>query len=305
MGFEFIELQNIGVTQIDLTGIRLAGAVDFTFPSMTLEAGAYVVVVADVAQFSTRYETGLNVAGPYSGDFNDDGETVQVLHPLPASAVIQEFTYDDAWQPSTDGPGNSLVILDPTDNLADWSVAGGWRASHDVNGSPGTDDFLRGDLNQDNVVGVADLAVLQSRFGGVTTAGPTVGDLDRDGNIDRRDVAMFVRNLGRSYTLPVPSPSPIISEVTAIDSTTDEETSTVVSIRIQPQVRTAESSRVDRQYALRRHAAAIDAAHSGDTDQATHEYRATRQPSTRARRQMSRHHRVNLDAAITSLMDDV
>ena len=50
---------------------------------------------------------------------------------------IQQFTYFDTWYPTTDGPGKSLVIIDPLAALATWNDAASWSASTNDGGSPG------------------------------------------------------------------------------------------------------------------------------------------------------------------------
>ena len=49
---EYIELYNRGDASADLTGWRLVNGVEFTFPAVSLDAGAYLAVAADVAAFA-------------------------------------------------------------------------------------------------------------------------------------------------------------------------------------------------------------------------------------------------------------
>src|SRR2546426_1142346 len=66
-GLEWVELQNEMSVDVDLSGWRLTGGVDYTFPDGTvIRGGGYVVVSA--APGVLREETGLtNVFGPFSG----------------------------------------------------------------------------------------------------------------------------------------------------------------------------------------------------------------------------------------------
>jgi hypothetical protein len=182
--------------------VRLAGAVDFTFPSMLLAPGRYVVVVEDVAAFRARYGAAVPVAGDYSGALSNGGENIELLLPEPYALAIQDFTYDDAWYPATDGDGYSLVIRDAAAADGAWDVPGGWRASLDPFGSPGDDDFMLGDVNRDQRVGLLDLGQMQQRLGQNTTLGPVDGDLNRDGRVSRADLAILAANLGRSAPAP-------------------------------------------------------------------------------------------------------
>jgi hypothetical protein len=86
-----------------------------------------------------------------------------------------------------------------------------------VLGSPGFADRINGDLNQQNQVSLADLAILQSRLGQATVNGPSFGDLDRNGTVGRSDVAAFVRNFGRSTTAIAASPEPSAVIAGAVD----------------------------------------------------------------------------------------
>jgi hypothetical protein len=57
--FEFIELQNTGQPRrFQLGGIHFDQGITFTFPSMTLAAGARTLVVKNRAAFESRYGTG-------------------------------------------------------------------------------------------------------------------------------------------------------------------------------------------------------------------------------------------------------
>ncbi|MCA9263133.1 MAG: lamin tail domain-containing protein, partial [Planctomycetales bacterium] len=137
---EYIELRNTGTEPVDLAGVRLTSGVDFTFPALTLDGGDHVLVVNDLAAFEGHYGTGLFVAGEYDGNLSNGGETIRLQLPAPQPANILWFTYDDAWYPTTDGAGFSLVIVDAEASRERWTVAEGWRPSNFIGGSPGVDD---------------------------------------------------------------------------------------------------------------------------------------------------------------------
>lgn len=142
--FEFIELVNTGTRHVDLQGVYLFGAITFDFTNATtgrtLAPGARVLVVADPEAFERRYGTGKPVAGKYSGQLNNAGESV-VLY-TPGDQVIRAVTYDDAppWPTAADGEGYSLVRRHPNDPAGDDS-AEGWALSGNVGGSPGEGDI--------------------------------------------------------------------------------------------------------------------------------------------------------------------
>lgn len=136
--FEFIELQNIGLATIHLQGARLSGGIDFVFPSLTLAAGQSVVVVKNLPAFRSRYGPGPLVAGSYEKNLGNGGERVLLEGPL--GEPILDFTYSDAWYPSTDGEGFSLVIVNALAAPDTWSLKTSWRASSSLLGAPGAAD---------------------------------------------------------------------------------------------------------------------------------------------------------------------
>ena len=136
--FEFVELTNIGAYAIPLRDVRFTGGVTFTFPSMTIDPGRFVVVVRNQAAFEARYGTGAaRIAGEYSGALANGGETIRL--DSPTGGIVHDFEYDDAWFPQTDGQGFSLTILDPQGDPALWNQEEGWRASGAPDGTPGAD----------------------------------------------------------------------------------------------------------------------------------------------------------------------
>jgi len=136
--FEFIELTNIGAYSIPLRDVRFTGGVTLTFPSMTIDPGAFVVVVQNQAAFEARYGTGTaQIAGEYSGAIANGGETIRL--DSPTGIIVHDFEYDDAWLPQTDGQGFSLTILDPEGDPALWNQEEGWCASEEPGGTPGAD----------------------------------------------------------------------------------------------------------------------------------------------------------------------
>ena len=133
--FEFIEIQNTGSAAVDLTGVVFTDGIDFTFPAMTLDPGAYVVAVQNQASFEVRYGTGLPVAGEYTPDNLSNGGEQIVLEDA-FGVTIHDYTYDDKspWAETPDGDGPSLEVIDTE---ADYGEAANWQASVNIGGSPG------------------------------------------------------------------------------------------------------------------------------------------------------------------------
>jgi len=134
--FDYIELQNISETALDLGGVRLAGGIDFVFDRMTLAPGRHVVVVDNIVSFRSAYGMGINVAGEYSGNLSNGGEQIILQLPQPLEAAILRFRYNDAWHPATDGRGNALAIEDPFAPPAAWNQSESWRAAIPTPGRP-------------------------------------------------------------------------------------------------------------------------------------------------------------------------
>jgi len=139
--FEFIEVRNIGTTDLDLTDVRFTKGIDFDFPpGYTLAAGASAVVVKNPAAFAIRYPS-ASVAGSYGSDnLGNGGEEIKLSYG--SGTAIIEFTYDDAapWPASPDGAGPTLVLKTPTKPGLNHADPAEWRASYLPGGNPGDTD---------------------------------------------------------------------------------------------------------------------------------------------------------------------
>ena len=190
--FEFIELQNVGDRVLDLTGVRLEGGIDYTFPSVTLEPGQFAVVVADADGFRSRYGDRARLLGEFSGRLANEGESLVLRLPSPYDGMILRFEYDDDWYRDTDGSGHSLVIRNPWNKPATWDEASRWRSSVVVGGSPG---FLVGDVNVDGRFDTNDIVGLL-QAGKYLTGQPATwheGDFSGDGLFDPADLVLVLQ----------------------------------------------------------------------------------------------------------------
>ena len=139
--FEFIELKNIGTTDLDLSGIHFTNGIAFSFSGSAvsrLGPGEHVVVVKNLAAFDSRYGALPNVAGEFTGSLDNAGERLTLIGPL--AEPILDFDYNDTWCPVTDGFGFSLVVVDEQAPPREWEKKSNWRSSTRVGGSPGADD---------------------------------------------------------------------------------------------------------------------------------------------------------------------
>ena len=132
---EFIELQNVGSTPINLSGLFFEG-ITYTFNAgASIAPGARIVLASDFspALFAARYP-GVAVFGYYGGNLNNGGERITLKDG--GGNIIFSVDYDDAggWPTSPDGGGTSLEI---TDVFGDPDDPANWHASSTAGGSPG------------------------------------------------------------------------------------------------------------------------------------------------------------------------
>lgn len=189
--FEFIEVQNVGTQTIDLRGVQFVRGIDFDFSDASIQSilpGEIIVLVSHLEAFETRYNINeIPVVGEYRGNLENQGEMITLVNG--ADEIIQEFTYDDAWYPETDGVGFSLSILDPLFELELWNEEDSWEVSSDLGGSPGVGDSfeggrrLPGDANQDSHVDLGDaITLLLAIYRGDQVTLPCEEVLDSEGN---------------------------------------------------------------------------------------------------------------------------
>jgi hypothetical protein len=206
--FEFVELYNRTDAAIDLSGWRLTGDTEITFPSgtaigphQTLLAAAFDA--ADSLQTSIfRVNLGLGsdtpLVGPFDGGLNDGGGLVRLerIELPPADEpdfvpylYVDEVAYGDSglWPGEIAGTGHSLQRRSPT---APGNVPSSWMAAR---ANPGSVDFaLRqpGDANEDGQFDQRDI-VLVLRSGKFRSGEPadwSEGDWNEDGQFDQRDL---------------------------------------------------------------------------------------------------------------------
>ena len=145
--FEFIEIKNVSLLPVDLSGVRFSDGVDFTFGNNNvLGAGERLVLVRNISAFEERYASqvagviyGVDSIGQseYSGGLSNGGE--QIVLEDAQGGIIHDFTYDDdsPWPTAPDGPGFSLALINPFLPVPDHSIPTNWAASAILGGTPG------------------------------------------------------------------------------------------------------------------------------------------------------------------------
>ena len=148
---EWIELFNRGPAAVSLAGWRFSDGVDFVFPNVTLGAGQYLVVAADVNVFMAKHPGVTNVVGGWTGWLRNSGEKLELVDS--AGAVVNTVRYADQgdwgvrelgpassgqrgwqWSDASDGDGKSLELINAS--LPN-EFGQNWAASLAKGGTPG------------------------------------------------------------------------------------------------------------------------------------------------------------------------
>jgi hypothetical protein len=122
---EFVELYNSGATSVALDGWKLAGAVDYTFPTgISLGSDRYVVISENPASIKTHL--GVNALGPWGGVLSNEGETIELRDSGGALVDKVDYKLGFPWPTVGDPPGYSIELVNPA---FDNELGGNWRRS--------------------------------------------------------------------------------------------------------------------------------------------------------------------------------
>ena len=135
--YEYVELTNTGTTALHLEEIAFVEGISFSFPELTLAAGAQTVLVFNPATFRQRYGNQVPVAGTYTGRLDNSGETLALALPPPFDGNVLRFRYESNWQTAAQGLGRSLQIISPATAPSGYEERGSWQASPTNFGTPG------------------------------------------------------------------------------------------------------------------------------------------------------------------------
>ncbi len=136
---EFLELKNVGDSELDLSGVHFTNGIAFRFPNGSrLPPGAFAVLASNADAFTRRYPA-TPLAGTYSGRLANSGERLTLAHAVGTPIFSVAYRDDQGWPTAADGLGFSLVPTLPNVN-PDPDLPLHWRASAHPGGSPGADD---------------------------------------------------------------------------------------------------------------------------------------------------------------------
>lgn len=133
---EWIEVHNQMAINVDFSGWKVTGGVNFTIPDGTIiPGGGYFLIAKDP---SNPALAGLDIAGPYTGSLGNGGETIRLRSR--SERLMDEVDYSDSgqWPVGPDGSGATLA-------KAESSLLSGksssWRSSSQIGGTPGAANF--------------------------------------------------------------------------------------------------------------------------------------------------------------------
>jgi hypothetical protein len=136
---EYVELFNSNPFFEDVSGYRLSGDIDFTFPPNTiLQGGAFLVVARAPVDMRTVYGI-TNVIGPYTNTLTRSG-VVRLRNDTDAIFLEVPYSNEPPWPVAADGAGHSLVLARPSYGEG---FATAWDISDAVGGSPGAVESYR------------------------------------------------------------------------------------------------------------------------------------------------------------------
>jgi hypothetical protein len=134
---EFVEIYNSNPFFEDISGYRLSGAIDFTFPPNTvLQGGEYRVIARSPSDVQNYYHIS-RVMGPYTNDFLTSSGRLRLRNKEDAVMLEINYSSDPPWPAGADGAGHSIVLARPTYG-EDSPKA--WATSSRFGGSPGAFD---------------------------------------------------------------------------------------------------------------------------------------------------------------------
>ena len=166
---EYIELYNSMSIWEDLSGYRIAGDINFTFPDGTIiQPGQFMVlakIAADVQSvygISGVFEYGItngfntnvvnsmtNVTPNVDNSLSNGGGRIQLRSKAGAVLLDISFGTKYPWPIEADGGGHSLVLARPSYGEGDLQA---WAASDSIGGSPGGFDPITPEPARDVVI---------------------------------------------------------------------------------------------------------------------------------------------------------
>ena len=146
---EFIEVENLSATPLDMAKWQFTEGIAFTLPDFnagTSQAhflkGFERIIFSAADDPTTRgaypgIPEGVRIFGPWTGALSNGGDRITLKDRNGVIAATLGYGDSGHWPVQADGTGHSLVLADNLRDADDWRV---WRASTNRNGSPGAAD---------------------------------------------------------------------------------------------------------------------------------------------------------------------
>jgi hypothetical protein len=131
---EFIELFNSDATPENISGYRLSGEIEFTFPTnTTIPARGFLVVAPVPADIQSVY--GISgVAGGFTNDLSNGGGLIRLRNHAGSVLLQVNYSNEHPWPVAPDNAGHSLLLARPSYGEANPLA---WSASDLMGGTPG------------------------------------------------------------------------------------------------------------------------------------------------------------------------
>jgi hypothetical protein len=136
--FEWIELYNQMSIDMDISGWRFEGAVQYTFSEETVIPGRGYKVIASNPTALASAGIIANASGPFTDRLNNSNDEITLVNRDGRRLSVVEYSDGEAWPVGPDGSGFSLAKLD---QYSDSSDPSSWRASRQISGTPGVANF--------------------------------------------------------------------------------------------------------------------------------------------------------------------
>lgn len=130
---EWIELHSLQGVDVDLSGWRLDGGVEYQFADGTVLAGGKYLLIARTPSLLP------GSLGPWDGQLNNSGEEIRLLNRNGRVMDVLDYGTSGEWPVGADGGGATLARRN---GLAAAGGAQAWTASNEIGGTPGTTNFL-------------------------------------------------------------------------------------------------------------------------------------------------------------------
>ncbi|MDB6034611.1 MAG: putative secreted protein [Verrucomicrobiales bacterium] len=136
---EYLEIYNSNPYFHDLSGYRLSGDIEYTFPAGTvIGGGSFKVVAFSPGDIQAVYGI-TGVLGPYTNSLKRSG-TVRLRDEQNAILLEVNYSGDNPWPVAADGSGHSLILARPSYGENDPRA---WDISDVVGGTPGAAESYR------------------------------------------------------------------------------------------------------------------------------------------------------------------